>query len=155
MPEHLDPQIHSRPRHADSQHSTNCYTTPAHRHSSTSDPEPEEVTLPSPENLTAEISFSTRCSDLAKASHDAGAKQCASEPEPPRKLTRARARGLRQGAVKSQLGRWTHSSWRVAVKAVTVRAWDRCCLSIPDGPASSTPLHRHCSSAYLTLNSKL
>ena len=25
------------------------------------------------------------------------------------------------------------------MKAVTVRAWDRCCLSIPDGPEFNTP----------------
>ena len=83
----------------------------AHRHSSTSDPESEEVTLPSPENLTAEISFSTRCSDLAKASRcrsKAVRIERNASPEPPRKLTCAH--GLRQGAAKVQRGRLTRSS---------------------------------------------
>ena len=78
----------------------------AHRHSSTSDPESEGVTLPSPENLAAEISFSTRCSDLVKASRcrsKAVRIERSASPEPD-------ARGLHQGAVKSQLVRWTRSS---------------------------------------------
>lgn len=83
-------------------------TAPTHRQGSTSDPESEEVTLPSPKNLTADISFSTRCSDMVKASRCNRAVCIQSSASPPRKL--ARARGLCQGALKIQLRHLTCSS---------------------------------------------
>ena len=83
-------------------------TAPTHRQGSTSDPESEEVTLPSPKNLTADISCSTRCSDMVKASRCNRAVCIQSSASPPRKL--ARARGLCQGALKIQLRHLTCSS---------------------------------------------